>query len=98
MFLSIVVIKHPDQKQFGEKRVYINLGFHVTALHPEKSGQAPEAGTTEEYCLVAQLHMAFSDCFINQHHQTSDGTTLSQLSPYLKHHPENISQVTYNPI
>ena len=86
-FHSILVIKHHDQKQLGEESVYFNLFYHMTAHHPGKSEQAYAAGTTEEYCLVAQFRMTFSAAFL--YHPASPDQQWhrpQQTQPsYLKH-------------
>ncbi|XP_076412618.1 uncharacterized protein LOC121824298 isoform X3 [Peromyscus maniculatus bairdii] len=39
--LSIIVIKHHNQKQLEEQRIYFSLEFHITVHHQRKSGQGP---------------------------------------------------------
>lgn len=44
-FTSFAVIKHHDQKQLEEGRVYFILHFHITVFYREKSGEELKAGT-----------------------------------------------------
>lgn len=47
------VIKHPDQKQLGKKRVYLDYTSRSQTIVGEKSGQELEAETLERCCWLA---------------------------------------------
>lgn len=71
-FTSFAVIKHCDQKQLEEGRVYFILHFHITVFYRGKSGQELTAGTGRQelnlvcggVLLIGLLLMAYSVGFL----------------------------------
>ena len=54
--VSIPGIKHHDQKQLGEEKIYFSLYLHLTVHWEESQGRNPEVGTKpelrEDHCLL----------------------------------------------
>jgi hypothetical protein len=84
--VSIAVIKHHDQKQPGQERVYFSLQFHTTDHHWGKSGQELRQELIQRpwrntaYRLAPHGLLSLLSYTI-QDHQPRDGTPHSELSP-----------------
>lgn len=86
--------EHHDQKELGEKRLYVTL-YHMTVQHSEKSrwdlkqGRDPGAGADaeamEEYSLQALLLMVCSACLLTAPRITSPGMATPTVSWALPH-------------
>ena len=81
---TIAVMKHHDQKQAGEERVYFHLAYTIISLEEVGTGTQNRAGTWRQdliqrpwrgaaYWLALPLHPACSDCYLIELRTTSPG-------------------------
>ena len=78
--VTIAAMKHHDQKQLGEERVYFILQFIGKGSHSSNSRQpATETEAMEEHCLLACSVLISQLSYTPQDRLSRCGTTHSEL-------------------
>ena len=90
------VMKHHDQKQLGEKRVYFDLEFpcNTPSLREARAGTDTEG--IEKYYLLASSIMPCSTCFLIESCTTNPGFSPPTVNYQLRTFPTGLPPVFWD--